>query len=167
MSKREAKRREQRAALIKHGWLCFGARGFERTQVIDIARSAGIAHGTLYRHFESKEALFKEVCRVMVDEVLSALKPSEDLELLTARTLSALGDAGFFTPSEVELARLQRGIESIAIPVLGEQRARLWRAMVLEVALEDDAKWTSIIANAFSVPAQQSPQGKLRAAGWR
>src|SRR3546814_1050327 len=35
----------------------FAAKGVDRTTIGDIARAAGIAEGTLYRHFQSKEEL--------------------------------------------------------------------------------------------------------------
>ncbi len=36
----------------------FRAQGYERTQMADVARSLGVAPGTLYRYVEGKEALF-------------------------------------------------------------------------------------------------------------
>ena len=41
----------------------FGLNGFHAASVADIARRAGVAHGTVYRYFPSKEALFAEVVR--------------------------------------------------------------------------------------------------------
>ena len=38
--------------------LVFRERGFKRTQVADVAAEAGISPAALYRHVESKEALF-------------------------------------------------------------------------------------------------------------
>ncbi|MET8118491.1 TetR/AcrR family transcriptional regulator [Micromonospora sp. NPDC005189] len=46
--------------------------------VEDIARSAGVAVGTLYRHFETREALIEEVYRQEVDELCAA--PAELLD---------------------------------------------------------------------------------------
>ncbi|MGW6206437.1 TetR/AcrR family transcriptional regulator [Streptomyces sp. NPDC055089] len=40
--------------------------------VEDIARSAGVAVGTLYRHFETREALIEEVYRTEVDVLCAA-----------------------------------------------------------------------------------------------
>ncbi|MGW5275637.1 TetR/AcrR family transcriptional regulator [Streptomyces sp. NPDC004044] len=40
--------------------------------VEDIARSAGVAVGTLYRHFETREALIEEVYRTEVDDLCAA-----------------------------------------------------------------------------------------------
>ncbi|WP_433136919.1 TetR/AcrR family transcriptional regulator [Actinomadura nitritigenes] len=46
--------------------------------VEDIARTAGVAVGTLYRHFETREALIEEVYRAEVDDLCSA--PSDLLD---------------------------------------------------------------------------------------
>ncbi|WP_026196883.1 TetR/AcrR family transcriptional regulator [Sciscionella marina] len=48
------------------------------SHVEEIARSAGVAVGTLYRHFETREALIEEVYRKEVDELCAA--PAELLE---------------------------------------------------------------------------------------
>ena len=39
----------------------FVANGYAATSLVDIARGAGVATRTLYRHFGDKEALFREV----------------------------------------------------------------------------------------------------------
>lgn len=41
----------------------FGQHGFHAASVADIARRAGVAHGTVYTYFPSKEALFTDVVR--------------------------------------------------------------------------------------------------------
>ncbi|MFI7382784.1 TetR/AcrR family transcriptional regulator [Streptomyces sp. NPDC049813] len=46
--------------------------GGAEVHVEDIARGAGVAVGTLYRHFETREALIEEVWRSEVDELCAA-----------------------------------------------------------------------------------------------
>jgi AcrR family transcriptional regulator len=42
--------------------------GFGKTSMADVARSAGVARGTLYRYFESREALFDALLRRTTDQ---------------------------------------------------------------------------------------------------
>jgi AcrR family transcriptional regulator len=49
----------------------FAERGFHGTAVPDIARTAGVGAGSLYRHFEGKEALVNEVFRQCKRELLA------------------------------------------------------------------------------------------------
>ncbi|WP_435130641.1 TetR/AcrR family transcriptional regulator [Actinacidiphila sp. bgisy144] len=56
--------------------------GDEDAHIEDIARSAGVAVGTLYRHFETREALVEEVYRQEVADLCAA--PDALLERYTA-----------------------------------------------------------------------------------
>ncbi|MGP3936460.1 TetR/AcrR family transcriptional regulator [Nonomuraea sp. KM88] len=60
-----------RAALLAAARAAFLA-GEEGAHVEDIARRAGVAVGTLYRHFETREALVEEVYRQEVAELCAA-----------------------------------------------------------------------------------------------
>ncbi len=40
---------------------CFGQRGFFPTSIVDITREAGVAPGTFYNYFSSKEAILREL----------------------------------------------------------------------------------------------------------
>ena len=53
MSRAEA----TREAIFDAALVCFAERGFHGTSIADIAQRAAIGQGTIYRHFESKEAL--------------------------------------------------------------------------------------------------------------
>ena len=46
-----------RAALVEAAERCFSDRGFDRTTTREVARGAGVAAGTLFNYFPSKEAL--------------------------------------------------------------------------------------------------------------
>lgn len=39
----------------------FGKKGFHRTSIVDITQKAGVAQGTFYLYFQSKEIIFKEL----------------------------------------------------------------------------------------------------------
>lgn len=49
----------------------FGASGFARAKVDDVARLAGVSKGTLYLYFDSKEALFREMVRAKIVALLA------------------------------------------------------------------------------------------------
>ncbi len=54
------RRKEARPGeIIEAGLAEFGARGFEAARMEDVARRAGIAKGTVFRYFPTKETLFE------------------------------------------------------------------------------------------------------------
>ncbi len=57
----EEERLRIRGKLVTHGRELFTKFGLEKTRVEELAREAGIAKGTFYRFFPSKEALFAEI----------------------------------------------------------------------------------------------------------
>lgn len=52
-----------RARLLEAAEIEFGQKGFYEAQIVDITRRAGVAHGTFYTYFPSKEAIFVELVR--------------------------------------------------------------------------------------------------------
>jgi AcrR family transcriptional regulator len=50
-----------RAALVKAARTVFERRGYHDTRVVDITKAAGVAYGTFYTYFDSKELVFSEV----------------------------------------------------------------------------------------------------------
>ncbi|MER6694489.1 TetR/AcrR family transcriptional regulator [Streptomyces minutiscleroticus] len=63
--------RRNREALLSAARQAFLG-GDTDAHVEDIARSAGVAVGTLYRHFETRDALIEEVYRKEVDDLCAA-----------------------------------------------------------------------------------------------
>lgn len=60
--KKEVRKKE----LIKIAYDLFITKGYENTSVDDIIASAGIAKGTYYYHFDSKEQMLEEVINMMI-----------------------------------------------------------------------------------------------------
>jgi AcrR family transcriptional regulator len=62
-SERDAFYEDRRSELAEVALRLWAERGFDQTSVAAIAEEAGIAKGTLYLYFDSKEALLEEVMR--------------------------------------------------------------------------------------------------------
>lgn len=99
---RERVLRAATRSFVRHGY---------RISVEDIARRAGVAKQTLYHHFPSKEALFREVARDLTTRVLVELE----------------GDPG----------RLRESLEGFGLAyrrrVLGREGLAMFRTLVAEV----------------------------------
>jgi AcrR family transcriptional regulator len=76
--------------IIAAALACFIDKGFNATLLDEVAARAGIAKGTLYRYFESKEELFRAVVRAnLVGEIAAAEREISTSELSCAELLSA------------------------------------------------------------------------------
>jgi AcrR family transcriptional regulator len=53
--------RETRAAILRAAEEVIGAQGYAAAGIADITRAAGIAQGTFYIYFDSKEHVFREL----------------------------------------------------------------------------------------------------------
>jgi len=62
-----------RRAILDAAEHVFGTHGFAEAKMADIAKRAGIAAGTLYKHFASKEDIFREMLERTSDEFEQAL----------------------------------------------------------------------------------------------
>lgn len=68
--KKEIRKKE----LIKIAYELFITKGYENTSVDEIIAKAGIAKGTYYYHFVSKEVMLEEVIGMMIDEGVARAK---------------------------------------------------------------------------------------------
>ncbi len=82
MAYRETEKMRQRKAearkrIVECTYQCVAEGGFRSARITRIAGLAGVATGTIYRHFESREDLFAEIFRLAtqreVDKVAEAL----------------------------------------------------------------------------------------------
>lgn len=58
---RDAKKAETRVRLKDAALAAFAAQGFAEASIADITKAAGVAQGTFYVHFDSKEAVLAEL----------------------------------------------------------------------------------------------------------
>lgn len=64
--------RRTRNALIEAAREVFEEKGFEATRVAEITGRAGLAYGSFYTYFDSKDALLREVAKGMTAEMFEA-----------------------------------------------------------------------------------------------
>ena len=59
-------RAARRAQLIEAGASAFLARGYDKTSMEDVAQAAGVSRLIVYRNFESKEDLYRQILRQLL-----------------------------------------------------------------------------------------------------
>ena len=79
----EIKARQKQEAIISAALTLFAERGFHGTAVPDVARLASVGAGTIYRYFDSKEALvngvFQHAKAMLRDHLLQDFDPQGDV----------------------------------------------------------------------------------------
>ena len=99
---------ERRAALITAAKDAFAERGFAATSMDDVANAAGVSRLIVYRHFESKEALYDAVASetgAMLDEALFASTDTPGFAAVRALLTVARADPHGFTVLWEHVAR--------------------------------------------------------------
>ncbi|MEO7330484.1 MAG: TetR/AcrR family transcriptional regulator [Minicystis sp.] len=82
LSRAEEKRENLRAKVLEAALALFAERGYHGTSIPSVMEEAGVGAGSLYRLFESKEALVNAVFREQKRKLERALR--EDLDLTLA-----------------------------------------------------------------------------------
>jgi AcrR family transcriptional regulator len=73
-----ARGRRTRGLLVAAAAEVFAEKRFLDTSISDIAARAGVAHGTFYRYFDSKEQIFREVALDLQQRLLRGRGDDED-----------------------------------------------------------------------------------------
>lgn len=66
---------ERRAQILRSARAVFAQRGYHPASVADILEHAGVARGTFYNHFDSKQQIFQEVLAEVMVEVTAGVRP--------------------------------------------------------------------------------------------
>lgn len=118
---------DKRALILKAATKLFARRGFFNTQVADVAREAGIAAGTVYLYFRSKDDLLISIFERTMHEGLEAARqalagvsdPVERLRRLARVHLTRLGqDRDLAVVFQVELRQSTKFMERCSSTLL-------------------------------------------------
>lgn len=120
---------EKRKRLLHAAIQTFGRRGFHEAKIAEIAAAAGVAEGTVYLYFRSKEDLLGCVFDETMDEVLGKAREArngpgtaaEKLKGLVGLHLSFIGqDRDLASVFQIELRRSARLVERFSRTKLSE-----------------------------------------------
>jgi TetR/AcrR family fatty acid metabolism transcriptional regulator len=114
---------DKREAILKAATRVFAAKGFFQSQVADVARAAGVAAGTVYLYFRSKDdiliSLFERTMKDALDAGHAALDgvddPRERLSRIARLHLERLGrDRDLAVVFQVELRQSTKFMERLS-----------------------------------------------------
>lgn len=112
---RTARGRKTQRLLLDAAEAEFGERGFHESSIVSITKRAGVALGTFYTYFDSKDALFRALVRDMSGRVKEAVAPAiagiEDPVRREGKALEAFLD---FARSHKEIYRIIDEAEFVA-----------------------------------------------------
>ena len=77
-------REEMRSTILQKSLLYFARNGFAGTKISDLSKNIGIAQGTIYIYFESKEELYQEILKISNNS-----KMINQMKLLVSMPISA------------------------------------------------------------------------------
>jgi AcrR family transcriptional regulator len=139
----------RRAELLDIAAKLFAERGFKNTTVRDIADAAGILSGSLYHHFDSKEAMVDELLDSFQTELwreydaieASGRSPKEKLEAVVRASFDAIdqhhSEVAIFQTDAVFLSQFER------FSYLQERNVRfrdLWTRLLREGVAEGELR---------------------------
>jgi AcrR family transcriptional regulator len=81
---------QTRQLILEAALRCFSRKGYLRTSMGDIVAESGLSKGTLYWHFENKNALFVELFDRVFNELLASVRIEIDEDLSTVDYLRQL-----------------------------------------------------------------------------
>jgi TetR/AcrR family fatty acid metabolism transcriptional regulator len=125
----DAPRAEKRDALLRAATDVFAERGFFTAQVADVARAAGVAAGTVYLYFRSKDdllvSIFERTMREAITDgracVAPLRDPVEQLRAIARVHLDRLGsDRSLAVVFQVELRQSTKFMEQFSTTLVRE-----------------------------------------------
>ena len=125
-----------RARILAAAAKRFATFGYRRTGIAEIARQAGIATGTLYRYFGTKEDVFREVVRELHTSWLERAREVLSAPGTAVERLRRLGEASVQSNLENPLINsiFRRDEEIVFAPLIEELHEQLLRENVAMMA---------------------------------
>lgn len=139
-------REEMKSTILKKSMLYFARNGFAGTKVSNLSKNIGIAQGTIYLYFESKEDLFKEILKIADNS-----KETKELKVLAKLPMS----------SEKKIHILsQRVLENLENNEMFAAMIALSTQVMMEKSKEDSSKDTTYKSDVYKYTAEIIKKGQ-------
>jgi len=129
----------RRAQLLAIAAEMFATRGYSQTTVRDIADEAGILSGSLYHHFDSKEAMLTEILQEFMGSLLQQIREIADAQDSPRAALDGLIMNSFETIHRVPFAVALYQNESALLTTTPEF------AFVTKASLDVEKVWLGVL----------------------
>lgn len=147
----KAQAAENRQGILDAAARLYRERGLTGVGVADITRDAGLTHGGLYRHFESKDALVREACARAFDWSIAPLDGHTPNASVADRVKSYLSPQHRDTPGS--------GCPAAALAVDAARAGPELSQVFAEGIERNIQRFAQLLADsAPSVPAATTPQ---------
>ncbi len=112
---RQLQKKQTKELLIKTAYMMFSERGIMNTRMSDIAKAAGVSHGTVFAHFLTQEALIENVVETYGEKIAMGTHSFADScgnleELLKAHLNGIMEFEPFYTRLVIENRMLPSGV---------------------------------------------------------
>jgi AcrR family transcriptional regulator len=136
----ESAAKDKRTRILDAAQSLFLRYGVKRTALDDVVREAGIAKGTLYLYFDSKDALFAAIAeRLCVEMLRNAEEAIGSSSSITSRLVGCLdayiGSSHRLTAQSPHIAELTESKEAVAAKIFSAY-SRKWRDLLRNVLRE-------------------------------
>jgi AcrR family transcriptional regulator len=133
----------RRAEILDAALQVFGQYGYRRTSMDDVAREAGIAKGTIYLSFTSKEEVFQALSERLSQRMLAGAEAASRRPGTTADKLAAMHAAWFGTyadtisrsPHAAELLDAKHRLSADLVADAASRYKRLVRDVLTDAAV--------------------------------
>lgn len=151
--RRRLRREERREAILLAAAAAFAREGFAATSMADISDAARVSHLIVYRHFDSKEALYAAVLRRAIDGMDAALAEPGAIGRYGVTSAALLRGARAAPDAFIALWRHATREPAFA-PLVEDARVRLVRATdaaLAHVAQRSQRRWATRATVAYLV----------------
>lgn len=169
----------RRAEVLAIAAELFAVRGYAQTTVRDIADEVGILSGSLYHHFDSKEAMLEEILREFMEGLYGRFHTIVEQSSTPRETLDELVRAAFATidaaPHAVALYQNEAGLlaqlpEFEFVARTGRKIERMWVQVLVDgrdsgefrADLDSSIIYRFIRDTVWSTVRWYNPRGKFR-----